>query len=297
MNHFIIGVDAGGTKTEAAAYNLQGELLCTHVTGMGNIAVDLVTATEHIISVIKLCLMELNDSDCRGIIVGVAGGGILERTRALKELLAKEFACPLSIFNDAVLNYYSVMGKQDGILIVAGTGSICLGKNQGNFSTVGGWGHLLGDEGSAYYIGLKALQTVIQEEHNGELSLFSQNILSFLSLTEPGQIKAYVYEGQKKDVAKISSLVDLLASGSDYHAIKILEDAGNELAKQAILCARKSKLSLPLSFGIKGSVIENCEIVRNRCMDEIAKQFSEVKFISPTNKLGSYGGYMYWKTI
>ncbi|WP_163101488.1 BadF/BadG/BcrA/BcrD ATPase family protein [Peribacillus alkalitolerans] len=295
MKKYVIGVDAGGTKTEAAAYTLLGEFLCTHVTDMGNIAVNLESATEHIKAAIRLCLSELTDTDCVGIIIGVAGGGIIERTQALKEFLAKEFTCPISIVNDVLLNYYSVMGKQDGVLVVAGTGSICLGKNQGEFNTVGGWGHLLGDEGSAYDIGLKALKTIIHDDHKGELSPFSRNILTSLSMAQPQDVKAYVYQGVKKDIAKIASLVDLFAQGSDHQAIRILQDAGIELAKQAILCIQKSKLSVPLSIGIKGSVIENCVIVRQSFMDEINKRFNEVQFISIPNRLGSFGGYKYWK--
>ena len=144
--------------------------------------------------------------------------------------------------NDAIIALAGgTMGKP-GIVVIAGTGSIAFGVNEeGKRARSGGWGYVLGDEGSAYYIGLKALNSVTRaEDGRGQPTLLSQAIFDHFSIDSvDGLVRlAYIDGFDRIDGADLSVIVAEAAEEGDETALRILWQAGAELGIAASAVAK-----------------------------------------------------------
>src|SRR3989442_912338 len=92
------------------------------------------------------------------------------------------------------------------VLVLSGTGSCCFGKTaEGRTAKVGGWGHILGDKGSGFEIGLRALKAVVYYfDRDGEWSGLGQRILRSLQLNEPNDLVDWIHQSSKPDIAAIA---------------------------------------------------------------------------------------------
>lgn len=156
--------------------------------------------------------------------------------------------------NDMVCAWAGSLGGNDGINIVAGTGSIGYGERQGRSARAGGWGELFGDEGSAYWIAVRGLNT-FSRMSDGRLPkgpLHSTFTAAF-GLGADLDLCAQVAHARARDnVAGIARLVTRAALDGDNAAIQIFDEAARELA--AIVEAVRQALNfapgevVPLSF-------------------------------------------------
>ncbi|MGX6980217.1 N-acetylglucosamine kinase [Vagococcus elongatus] len=259
---YVIGVDCGGTKTEASAYTItDGELLETTTTGFGNLVVDYSKAVANIRQAVDILLQTLGAGDCQMIVMGIAGidsGGF-------KQKMAEEFSyLPVNpvFLNDAQLALYAILKGQDGVVVTAGTGSIMLGLVDNHWYRAGGWGHILGDEGSGFDIAKKAIQHVLHEYDSGEeTSAFSKEILTFFDADDVFSLAKKVYQVDKGEIASAAQQIGTLAT--DYSQAQIiLETAGETLAKKTLQLINKAPLAgKPISIGLNGSVIQKNERV------------------------------------
>lgn len=293
---YIIGVDCGGTKTEAVAYQLSGEELSRQITGFGNIIVDYNIGTTNIKEAIAPLLIEFGSDNCEMIVCGIAGidsGG-------LKEKLAQEFSSypmPVVLMNDGQLALYSLLKGRDGIGVTAGTGSVFLARVQSNWYRAGGWGHLLGDEGSAHWLAKEAIRIVLNEYDCGKSpSTFSQAILSFFETEDVLIMVKKVYQLPKGDLAQLASIVADLAL-QEEQASALLKRAGVELAKGVQRIYKQLPLdTVPLLIGLNGSVIERNQLVRQEFFTtlETWQQARELVFLEKEESCAK-GAYYYYK--
>jgi N-acetylmuramic acid 6-phosphate etherase len=144
------------------------------------------------------------------------------------------------------------------VLLISGTGSCFFGRTpDGRTAKFGGWGHLLGDKGSGFEIGLRALKAVVfYYDRDGEWSRLGQSILRSLQLDEPGDLIAWAQAASKADIASLAKEVFAAWSHRDRIAADILVGAAESLAKDAVTCARKLvKQGAPVQFVFAGSVL------------------------------------------
>ncbi len=148
--------------------------------------------------------------------------------------------------------------RTNKILILSGTGSCCFGRAaNGRTFQFGGWGHLLGDKGSGYEIGLRALKAVVYYlDRDGEWSLLGRRILRTLQLNEPNELIGWAQAANKTDIAALAVEVFEAARDRDKIARDILEGAAHSLAKDAAHCARRLvKPGTLVQFILAGSVL------------------------------------------
>jgi N-acetylglucosamine kinase-like BadF-type ATPase len=276
----IIGIDAGGTKTYAAVINREKNILFTFKTGPGNVSVHYPEAKNNIAEAINACLSSPHGEKCNAIVAGIAGIGSGNIKRKLHKDLSKLFSLPILIINDAELSYYSMFDRKEGVLAIAGTGTVIIGRKNGVFKTVGGWGHLLGDEGSAYDIAIKSLKILATEFEQGSLtSKFSKTIADKYRLHKAELLKEYVYSSTKSGISKISSFVYEMAKKGDEKSISLFQEAGRILAHQTFRLIELLQFSDPINIGCKGSLFEKNEFLKQSFVSELQKEH-DVLFIN-----------------
>ncbi|WML33395.1 BadF/BadG/BcrA/BcrD ATPase family protein [Clostridium sp. OS1-26] len=260
---YIIGVDGGGTKTEAIAYNMEGKEICRAVTGYGSLIIDKKTAVNNIIQAIEICVNTLKENELIGIYLGLAGIEAGENKKIVEKAVKSKFNTHVEIYNDAELAFYALLKGEEGILAISGTGSIALGISKGKKITSGGWGHLLGDEGSGYNIAINAYKRMIYEEELGlEKSKLTKTLLKELSIQSVQDIKGIVYYSTKDEIASIIPTIVKLAEEQEENALRILKEAGMEIALMVHRLWKKLKLQGTIKVALKGSIITKIKFVR-----------------------------------
>lgn len=156
---YLIGIDAGGTKSELIAYDLNNNPIFNRIGGFGNPAVNLDKTVNNIISLIYDCVNELGRENCQLIAIGMAGVETGNYAEIVKKYVEGAFVINTLVMNDAEMACKAYFGNKDGILAIAGTGSSCFAQKDGKGEMLGGWGHILGDEGSGYHTVMQIFKT------------------------------------------------------------------------------------------------------------------------------------------
>ncbi|APH15824.1 badF/BadG/BcrA/BcrD ATPase family protein [Clostridium sporogenes] len=295
---YVIGVDAGGTKTEAIAYDLKGHELIKKVTGFGNLVLNKKEAINNILNSIKTCIDELSKEGLKKIYIGAAGMEVANNAYVIEENIKENFHADVLVINDGELALKAVLKGQDGILTIAGTGSICIGIRNNIKDKCGGWGHLLGDEGSGYSIAINALKRMIYEEElNLEKSKLHKEILKELNIRSTDEICAFVYSSTKDKIASLTTLISKLGEEGEENAIDILKKEGKALGVITERVYKRLNFENKCLIGVKGSVIEKAKVLRQAFKEYLLANLGEVEIVQEdvSSSKGAY--YMYLKEI
>jgi N-acetylglucosamine kinase-like BadF-type ATPase len=295
---YIIGVDGGGTKTEAIAYSLTGEELSKSLYGYGNIVLNKEIALDNILNSIGDIINHLGIEGLKGIYLGLAGIEVGDNKNIVKKAVISKYSVHCCVINDADLALNAMLEGKDGILTIAGTGSISFGMNKGVVKRCGGWGHLLGDEGSGYYIAIQALKRISVEcDTEIEYSDLSKSIMAELKINSGEEIKKIVYNSTKDEIARIAPIVSKLGELGSEEALEILNTAGEDIANMTILLSKKLNLYDNFNIALKGSVLTKAVIVRKAFTRHINSKFNHVKIVDDeiSSTKGAY--YIYLGTF
>lgn len=292
---YIIGIDSGGTKTEAIVYDLAGNELQQAITGFGNMLVDREQGLSNIKAALQAVLKTRQAEDCQLLVLGLAGidsGGLRE---VLSEELA-EFKVPVVLLNDGQLAHYAMLKGESGVLVIAGTGSVCLGMKQNEWYRVGGWGHLFGDEGSAYYIGKLAIQQALAEYDLGsQLSLLTRKLLTYFDVSTILELVKAAYQATKDQIAGLAKVVAELAE-TEKIAATILTESGIKLAEEVEKVVVKMQANQQqIKVALNGSVIEKNEYVRQAFFTYLKQCSFQVQIIEKEYSSAKGAYYFYQK--
>lgn len=263
-----IGVDGGGSKTEVVAVDLSGQILSRLCGPSSNYqVVGTEAAVKHILAGIREIWEVLQGESPEAIGITLAGIDSIEDWKVMAGRLEQGFTylghelgislgkIPIVLENDALGALMSVHGELRGNVLVAGTGAIALGANAaGEIIRVGGWGHLIGDEGSGYDIGRKALAAAVASlDGYGPHSLLEETIPEYLGLTELVEISGWLYRHKymTKEVAALVPVVVQAAQTGDWVARKILVGSGAALGRLARALLQKTKV---MEIGVVGGL-------------------------------------------
>lgn len=271
---YTIGVDGGGTKTEAVLLDERGHIVDRFVAGATNPhAVTFETAQARLAETTDRLLANLGErsSDCRAICLGLAGVSRQDESARIRDYMIAHLrpghpGVRVYVRNDAEIAIMAALDQPHGIIAIAGTGSIVYGVTpDGGSYRVGGWGHLLGDEGSGYAIGLKSLQAAMQS-FDGILpeTALTSLIMHKCNLASMDELKAYIYAPSihKQHIAEFASLCIQAGDAGDAVATGILERAAEELATAALAIRRKHVSFANAPLAVSGSMFAHGAIFR-----------------------------------
>lgn len=239
MNYYV-GIDGGGTKTAFACYNEEKECVAECILESCHV---LQVDREKAISILKQGLERLaqslkNDVDVHFYIcAGLAGYGKDKELRKRIESICEESFKnhKYVICNDGETALAGALNGKDGILVISGTGSIAYSTLQGHTERSGGWGYMLGDEGSAYWIGKKLLQEYTKQcdgrHSRTDLVEFVKNSLKLKDDYDLISYTANILKNDRGKIAKLALLVNDLAKKNDKAALRIYDEAAREIAE------------------------------------------------------------------
>jgi N-acetylglucosamine kinase-like BadF-type ATPase len=267
---FYLGVDGGGTKTQAAILNEAREVVGEGAAGPSNpLRVGVETAVSNII---KAADQAMDEAGVMRVDVAAATLGLAGVRRAdLKQRVKASFTQQLRIRKTEVITdaeialFASTLGKP-GLVVIAGTGSVCLGKNEkGKMAIAGGWGPLAGDEGGGVGIAQMALHAVAKAfDGRGISTVLSDRASEYFRASGPENLIVAIYSPQVDNtrIAGFAKCVVEAAQDGDAVATSILQEAGAELGLAA--CAVIQKLGLSrkkVPIGCVGSVFKAGELL------------------------------------
>ncbi|MGL4773065.1 MAG: N-acetylglucosamine kinase [Clostridium sp.] len=292
---YVIGVDGGGTKTEAVAYDLDGNILSTKLTGFGNLVNGKIEALKNITTAIQQIFDEIGQDGVQGIYLGLAGSEVGDNSETVSKEIKEKFNIEAVMMNDASLALKALLRGEDGILVIAGTGSIAFGISNNEMLRCGGWGHLLGDEGSAYKISIEAFKRMINESDFAlERSELSQAILDKLNMKEVDEILGFIYSSTKDEIAQMAGLVSKYAEQGDEYAINILQTEGIAIAKACEGVFNRLGFT-KCRVGLVGSVIRKSHILREAFENYLKERINVVEFVDDEVSPAKGAYYIYKK--
>lgn len=235
---FVIGIDAGGTKTEAVLADADGQVLARARRGGANLAAHGELAVEKTLH--ELIEEALGEHDVRvsAICLGIAGSDREEDALVIRGIMRRiGLRARIVVTNDALIALVAGTGSGHGVVVIAGTGSIAYGVNERHEAArAGGWGYILADEGSGYWLGRQALRAVVRAaDGRGPATQLTPIILEFFKVTRPQALVREVYRSYLKpgDIARCARAIEQARAAGDAVAAEIAELAAEELTAAA----------------------------------------------------------------
>lgn len=279
----FLGVDGGGTGTEACVMDMDGRVLGSGRGGPSNINyVPEETFVSSVADAVSGSLAEagisLKNLSMACLAMAGAGGDNPPRIRRTASPILGE--CPFIVVEDTYSALAAAHGGKDGIVVIAGTGSNCLGVKDGRYAYAGGYGALLGDEGSAYSIAVKGLRAALRS-HDGREgpTVLTKLLLEGTGATSPRDFVRLTLELDRHGIALLSSFVFQAASDfRDDAALRILRQEARDLACMARAVSANLGLSAP-KVTPKGGCFKN-PVYLNEFETQLKKVLPEARLVA-----------------
>jgi N-acetylglucosamine kinase-like BadF-type ATPase len=242
----VLGIDAGGSKTVVLLADVSGSVIGRAEGGGANLR----THGELEVEKVLYGLLEKLPAEARradAVAIGIAGADRPEDNQVLRQILARlGFRDGVVVTNDARIAFVAGSPSRVGLALVCGTGSIAWGRNAaGEVARAGGWGWHLGDEGSGFWIGVRAVREALRaSDGRGPATRLQDSLIAHFEIAKPEQILRAVYDGEfpRHRVAAFAVRVEEAALAGDEAARSILAAASNELVLAAASVRERLRL-------------------------------------------------------
>lgn len=282
---YYVGIDGGGTKSRLIAVDKAGNQHGPYIGKSTNINSNPAEVVQANIKSLVLEFLQEQGAgweSLSGFCIGSAGIDLPQNVQDYEKMLrASGIRCPLKAVNDVEIVFESEAKGQSGIVVVSGTGSIVFGKDEKKCTVrIGGWGHIVGDEGSGYWIGKEAVRRSLcsydgREEKTALIPLLEEAC----KIKKIPDILDIVYTPNinKSVIADFSKLVDQAANEKDAVAVCILEEAAQEL--YLMIIAAKKKMTLQDGFPVilSGGTILGSQLLCDKLCRKLAPLTENVK--------------------
>lgn len=289
---YFIGVDGGASKTAAVVIDENGEPLGRGLAGASNhLRVGIETATRNIERAVNIAMVEAGIAirQVEYAYCGIAGADHpAHRQRVIDSLQIFFPRGNFIVDNDARPALTGAVGFGSGVVIIAGTGSVAFGRNEGGVEArAGGWGPTLGDEGSGYSIARQGLSAIVRAyDGRSPVTRMTEMLCDDYDMCSPEDLPRFVYATttHADDIARYGKLVIEAARLGDAVASDILIAAGHELADCVLAVARKlrmEKTSFPVAY--VGGAFHAGELLLGPMRSWLARESPDAQLVPPKN--------------
>ena len=242
---YLLGIDGGATKTLAAVLDLERpELHIAHGGPSNEDAIGARAAVQTLLATADEALQPagITREQLAAAVVAVAGTD----TAAIAHEVARARGDGWIVVNDVVAAWAAATGAAPGIAVISGTGSNVFGLGPtGGAWRAGGWGHLLGDEGSGYWLGSRSISAALRDrDRSGPATALREAAVAFFGVASIEELAALVYSKplQKGEIAAFASETARLAQGGDAVAVELFARGAFELGAQVAAVIRQTGL-------------------------------------------------------
>jgi N-acetylglucosamine kinase-like BadF-type ATPase len=256
----VLGIDAGGTKTVCLLADDQGRVVAEARRGGANLQAVGELEVEKVLHEVMEEALGDGTIPPAAICLGIAGVDRPDDSTVVRGIMKRiGYKARVVIVNDALVALEAGAPGQPGVVVISGTGSIAYGRDaKGQAARSGGWGYVLGDEGSGYWIGRAALRAVLREaDRRGPATILSSLLLKHFGVAQAQGLIHQVYNANLKPAAigALATCVQSAFSQGDQVALGILRGAANELEASALSVARRLDLmGEPFVFILAGGI-------------------------------------------
>lgn len=291
MPNYYLAVDGGGTKTEVLCADEHGAVIGRGYSGATSLGSTTVGAASfNLREAVRQATETLvqGEYSVKHLVMGLAGMDT-QREQDLagplfQNVLADYQIEKFSLINDSWIALANGSDKPDALVLIAGTGSICIGKNtQGTQVKVGGMDYLLSDQGSGYEIGRKVLRASVKS-FDGRIksSLLEELVCKHFSISSIGELKEQVYNPvlNKIQVAELAPLCSHACEMGDEAALNIMSHEVDELVNMAETVIRKLNFTTSFDFVLSGSVAK-ITFIDQKLTERLRQTFPQINIIIP----------------
>jgi len=230
---FFLGIDGGGTKTRCVIGDDKSVLGTGSGSGCNIVRVGEACARDSLAAAIHEACAQAGVSPqqiartCAGV-AGAADDGVAS---LVQRVLIEIVGGAIEVIGDMEIALESAFGGGAGVIMIAGTGAIAYGRNdRGEAVRAGGWGRLVGDEGSGHWIGVQAIGAALREYDRGADSGLLRELMRALEVRSVHDLAVKANSDPVPEFARLYPVVLAAEESGDAAAIEVLERAGVELA-------------------------------------------------------------------
>lgn len=284
MKTLFAGIDGGGSSTKVAVCNESGEILVSFTSGsINHHGVGSAKATNAYVQ-IKNKLIEHLGYLPQFMFFGNSALDSQASDETVTKLTGGIFDCSKVIMHSDV--YVALLGftlGKSGAMLISGTGSMACGLDKYNsYHTVGGWGHILGDEGSAYHLALEGIKTAIwAHDKLTKPTILTSAVCIFFKISKLNELIDLVYnsETDKSLIASFAVEIEKLAVAGDKIAIELIDREVNWLSKLALQITKQCNTK---TIGYYGSMLTKSNFIRMRLEKHLKEE--EISILPPRLK-------------
>jgi len=286
---YYFGIDGGGTHSRLAITDRERKVLALSEAGSTNIySVKKEEVFDNLSKLLNSALKTagLEKQDLAAGCLGAAGLGREEEQKLFRgffdTLLEQEF--PLKLCTDGEILLCGGLENLEGYCLIAGTGSIALGRSRGGVLVrSGGHGYMLGDEGSAAWIGRSAIARIIRSQEKRDLTTNMLPVfLKDTGLSQWGDFIRYVHhDADKAKIAALAPIVGSAAGEGDPLALDILRIGAEELALLVKSVIGQSPWISHKGLVLAGGVLSNNKIIANDLRGILGREFPDLRVSAP----------------
>ena len=248
MTRYVLGIDGGGTHTRAVIMDETGRICGIGQSGASNYDdIGIEAASRNIGKAVELARNQaaLSPEPFDAAFLGLGGVASAADREILKGIANGLHLAPepnIGVDHDLRIALAGGLSGRPGIVQIAGTGSSCYGRNAaGDNWRSGGWGALIADEGSGYWLGIQAMKAATSS-YDGRTrpTMLVSSVMTHLGLSNMDEIMYCVYNQQmlRAEIAQIGLLVIEAARAADETSLIIIEEGVQAMADCVLAVAK-----------------------------------------------------------
>jgi len=283
MNGYFLAIDAGGTKTDYLLADSWQILARVRTGSIKLLSVSAEVAASHLKAGLEQ-LQQRSGIDLQNVrctCIGTSGAAVPLVTDWIRSRMEGIVGGALILCGDEEIALDAAFEGGRGILALAGTGSNVVGRTgDGHMVCAGGWGPMLADEGSGYWIGHQALRSAFRALDEGRTTLLLDAAKQVWGLDS---LEALVERGNAKpapDFSRLAEAASMCAEKGDAVALEVLHHAGRELARLVSLVLGRMKVIDPEAsssdVALAGSILRHVAVVRKTMTAELQQEYPQV---------------------
>ncbi|HLQ50060.1 MAG TPA: BadF/BadG/BcrA/BcrD ATPase family protein [Terriglobales bacterium] len=263
---FFLGIDAGGSATRCVVGDEYRILGRAQTSSCKIQRVGEAEARRALHAVIReACqVADVAPGRIEQACIGISGASHPEVVERVRHIINEVISAPVEVLGDIIIALEAGLGPLAGCMVIAGTGSIAVGRNQqGTLARAGGWGPAASDEGSGYWIGRAAVAAILRAHDSGESTALARAIMAAWHIASYEDFERAASASPPPDFAQLFPTVLTEAEQGDPIATDVLQRAGMELAELALVVIRRLWPGPQrVRVTICGGVLENSSLIR-----------------------------------